>query len=257
MAWMAAAGGALKIAGDLTKGFVAEDARDDVKKIAETPGIDVDALTGEALAMQLKYLPPGSELSKRISTINQANLNAQEESALPGVGAARQKALGGIMGLFSEDSEWLKGLKRRGAALGLSSGLRGSAAGQIGALRLSDQESMARKQLGTSLLGSLISSMRIANTPGVQSFLGPNSSDLINIRSQERAQKMNILLGRAKMPTMMSTYADSMSEAGGMLMGAGMMGGMSGGSSTGGTGGWSGGGISSGPGSATGGWGGS
>jgi hypothetical protein len=234
MSLMAGAGIATNIAGTVLKGIDAENKRDEMKEIAETPGVDTGALTGQALQDMLRYLPQGSELASKIAQYKQANVNAQEEAALPGVGAARKTALAKIGGLFSDDATWLKGVQRRGAALGLSSGLMGSAAGQIGTLKLSDTEQMQRTQLGTGLLGSLISGMRIADSPGVQSFLGPNPSELINIRSGERTQKMNLLAARAGMPTQLSTYGDNLQSFGGAMLGGGLTGGGTGGAFGGG-----------------------
>lgn len=232
-----AAGTLTDIAGTVLRGIAAEDARDEVMRIANTPGIDTGMLTGQALTDQLRYLPQATQISNAISQANQAQLSAREEAAMPGVGAARQKALANVNGLFADDAEWLKGVQRRGAALGLSSGLMGSQAGQLATLRLSDQEKMARTQLGTGLLGSLISGMRIANTPGVQSFLGPNPSELINLRSQERTQKMDILMRRAGMPTQLEVYGQNLQAYGGTLTGASMTGGGTGGIFGGGAGG--------------------
>ncbi len=196
-----------------------------ISKIADTPGIDTGALSGQALGDQLRYLPLSEQLASQISAANQGNLNAQEEANLPGVGAARQKALAQINSLFGSDAEWLKGVQRRGAALGIGRGLGGSQAAQIGELKLSDTEQMARTQLGTGLLGSLIGSMRIANTPGVQAFLGPTPEQLINLRSQERTQRMNILLGREQLPTGNEQIFQHMQQEGGALIGAGLGGG--------------------------------
>lgn len=225
----------------------ADRARKEALAVANTPGIDFAGLTGEALRGYGANLGAATGLAGQLSAANQAQLNAQEEAALPGVGLARQQALGRIQGLFADDAAWLKGVQRRGAALGLSSGLFGSQAGQISTLRLSDREQMARTQLGTGLLGSLIGGMRLANTPGVQAFLGPSISEQLNQRAGERSQKMNIMLGRASMPTSTGAWGQGLQQLGGALMGVGMTGGFS---SVGG------GGVGySGPGSAPTGWG--
>lgn len=229
MGYAAAAGLLMSAGGAFLSGRAGDLKRQKLEDIANTPGVDTGALTGQALADQLKYLPQSTELSSKISSANQAQLQAREEQSLPGIGAARQNALGRINGLFADDSTWLKGVQRRGAALGLSSGLFGSQAGQLGTLRLSDQEQMARTQLGTGLLGSLIGSMRIANTPGVQSFMGPSADQLINIRSQERTQKMAYQAQAAGVPGQTAAWGNYLTQTGGALMGAGLTGGGTGG----------------------------
>lgn len=229
MGYAAAAGLLMSAGGAFLGGRAGDIKRQRLLDVANTPGIDTGALTGQALSDQLKYLPQSTLLSGNISAANQAQLNAREEAALPGIGAARQGALGRINGLFADDSTWLKGVQRRGAALGLSSGLFGSSAGQLQTLHLSDQEQMARTQLGTGLLGSLIGSMRIANTPGVQAFLGPTADQLINLRSNERTQSMNLRAQAAGVPGQTAAWGNWLTQTGGALMGAGMTGGGTGG----------------------------
>lgn len=222
-------GGAMHIAGTVIGANEADDRRDRMKEIAETPGLDFGDITGSALSDYEGYLPRSAALSGKLGLANQQSIGAMEEAALPGVGAARQKALGRISGLFDEDSAWLRGIQRRGAALGLSSGLRGSQAGQLQTLRLSDQEQMQRTHLGTGLLGSLIGSMRMANTPGAQAFLGPSISEQLNQRANERREKMAYMAAMEGMPTGMEVYSGSLKEVGASFMGSSMGGGMIGG----------------------------
>lgn len=205
----------------------ADKARREVQNVANTPGIDFTMLARDAISGYNANYGAALDLSQRLSRDQQAIINAQEEQALPGLGVARGEALGKIRGLFADDATWLKGVQRRGAALGIGRGLGGSGAGQIGTLRLSDQEQNQRTSLGTSLLGSLIGGMRLANTPGVVNFLGPSMSEQLATRSNERTQKMNIMLGRASMPTSTGYWGSSLQQLGGAMMGASLQGGQS------------------------------
>lgn len=230
--YTAAAGLVLGLGGAFLGGRAGDQMKKKLKDIANMPGVDTGAVTDEALTDLLASMGKAGEVSAGVSELNQAQLLAREEMALPGLGAAREKALGRISSMFGEDAEWLRGVQRRGAALGLSSGLFGSQAGQLQTLRLGDRESMARTQLGTGLLSSLIGSMRIADSPGAQAFLGPTPTQLIGLRSQERAQKQSILLQRAGVPGQTASWANYLNQTGGLLTGAGAQGmaGSSGGS---------------------------
>lgn len=236
-------GAALAVVGLLTgaggaflEGKAGDIARKRLQKAARLPGLNTGALTEEALRDQLKYMPLSKDLAGQISSGNQANLLAQEEQALPGAGAARGEALGRILSLFSDDAKWLEGVQRRAGALGVRSGMFGSQAGQIGSLRLADTESQARMSLGSGLLSQLLSTLRIANSPGIQEFLGPTPNQLIGVRSQERAAKQQLLAQAAGIPGQTAAWGDWMQSTGGALMGAGM-GMMGGGSPSGGGGG--------------------
>lgn len=225
MGYGAAIGGLLHIAGSAVLAGEAEKKRKKYLEAVNLPGLDIGAATGEALDNERKYLDRASGVASDISAADQAALLAREEASLPGIGAARQKALARIGGLFDDEASWLQGVQRRGAALGLSSGLRGSLAGQLGTLHLSDQEQMARTSLGTGLLGSLIGSMRIANSPSVQAFLGPTANQVIDLRSQERATKQKMLGQYAGLPTSGDVWGGNLQWAGATLMGGGLGGG--------------------------------
>lgn len=229
MGYAAIAGALIAAGGAALQGRANDMKRQRLKKAADEPGLDVGLVTGEALGNQEKYFDRAAGLAGRTSAANQAALLAQEEAALPGAGAARGEALGRIRGLFSDDADWLRGVQRRGAALGLSSGLFGSQAGQLQTLRLSDRESMGRTQLGTSLLGSLIGSLRIANSPGVQAFMGPSASDLVTLREQERRDRQQLMAKAALMPGQTEAWGSYLTDTGGALMGGGFAGGFGGG----------------------------
>lgn len=243
-------GGVMDTIGTALVASQADKRKRAIKDIANTPGLDFGALTKDALSGYEGVFDRAAALSRRTGLSNQEALNAMEESALPGLGAARGEALGAIRGLFADDADWLKGVQRRGAALGLSSGLFGSQAGQLQTLRLGDQEKMQRTQLGTGLLGSLIGSMRIANTPGTQTFLGPSISEQIGQRANERTQRMSYLAQAAGLPSGTETWGMRLQQAGSALAGASLGGGggfagstnFAGGSVQGVGGGWGGGG---------------
>lgn len=215
-------GALIAAGGAFLEGRAGDIARDRLKKAAKLPGVDTGALTEEALRDQLKFMPLSKDLAGQISSGNQSNLLSMEEQALPGSGAARGEALNRILSLFSDDAKWLEGVQRRAGALGVRSGLFGSQAGQIGALRLSDTESQKRMQLGSGLLAQLLSTLRIANTPGIQDFLGPTPTQLIGVRSQERAAKQQLLAQAAGIPGQTGAWGSYLSTVGGALMGQSM-----------------------------------
>lgn len=220
--YAAIAGALLQAGGTWLQGNANDIARRRVEHAANLEGVDTSKLTGQALTDEEKYLAQATRVSAGVSAANQAQLTAQEETALPGAGAARGTALTDILKLFSDDKEWLQGVERRGAAMGLTMGTGGTQAGQIGTLRLSDREKMDRTKFGTGLLGSLLGTLRLANSPGVQTFLPPDAARLIDIRSQERAAQQQLLAKAGGMPGATAAWAQYFKEQGAMLEGAGM-----------------------------------
>lgn len=225
--------------GAYLKGRAGAITKNELLEIARTKGVDTSKITAEALAEAVQNMEPAIKVSGMVSRANQEQLLAREEMALPGAGAARAKNLDAINALFDDDKKWLAGVQRRGAALGLEKGLFGGAAGQVATLRLSDQEKAQRTSLGSGLLGGLLSTLRIAQTPGLQTFLGPNAIQLTEIRSGERTQAMNIKLKAAGVPGMTAAMGSWLSSMGGALFSAGaggLTGGMGGGMGGGGGG---------------------
>ena len=201
----------------------------DLKEIANTPGINFSGLTGEALQGYNENYGAASKLASKLSLDQQALLDAQQEAALPGLKATREAALGRIGGLFADDASWLKGVQRRGAALGVGRGLFGSGAGQLQTLHLSDEEQNQRTQLGTGLLGSLIGSLKLTSTPGINAFLGPSISEQLATRSSERSQRIAGLTNTRMLPTGMEQIYEHMQQEGSALEGFGLGGGSFGG----------------------------
>lgn len=221
-------------AGAFLGGRAGDITRQRLTDAANLPGVDTGALTGQALSQQQQYLPQATALAGQLGTANQAQLMAQEGSALgPGGSAALMQArnaqLGAAQSLFGTDAQYLQQLQRQGAALGLSSGLMGSQAGQLQTLNLTAQQNQQRYQVGAGLLGSLLGGIKIANTPGAQAFLGPNPSQLIAIRSQERAQQQQLLAKAAGVPGQTAAWGSYLSNLGGTLTGAGALGALGGG----------------------------
>ena len=235
-----ALGGALGLGGTLLSGKSGDRTRKRLEALANEPGVDYQGLSREALGSQLGLLPQAERLSGETARINQANLLGMEEASLPGVGAARQSALTNALSFLGDDAQWLQGVQRRGAAMGIGRGLGGSAASQIGMLRLSDQESQQRRVTGAGLLQNLIASLRIAQSPGVESFFGPSANQVVGLRSQERAQRMGLLGQAYQVPGMTASFGSFLSGVGGQMagLGAGLMmgGGGAGGSGGGGFG---------------------
>jgi hypothetical protein len=223
MAGVAVAGLVAGAVGTVKKGQDSRKQQRSLESAADIPGLNVGSITNEAFGIENQFMPQATEMANRYAQANQARLMGQEEMALPGVGAARQKDLGAINKLFDEGPDWLKGVQRRGAALGIGrggTGFAGSQAGQIGTLRLSDQEQMQRTQLGTGLLSGLLGTLRLAQTPGLETFL-PTTNTLLDIRSRERAQRQQMLGAAAGIPGMGAAVGGFLQQTGGSALTAG------------------------------------
>lgn len=261
MGYSSIIGAAMDIAGTAINANEADARKAAQEKIANTPGIDFNALTAGALGGYNQNFDAAQSLSSRLSSANQAQLNAQQEQAMPGIGAARGAALGRVSDLFASGDAFKRRVQQLGGIAGVGSGLFGSGAGQLQSVYQGYNQQNQDTALGVGLLGSLISGLRLANTPGVQSFLGPSISEQLATRSNECTQKLSMLTGANNLPSGLETWGTRLQQVGGTMEGVGAGGGSMYGipSNFGGFGGGfggGGGGIAGGPGGAVGGWGG-
>lgn len=199
----------------------ADTRRENMQKLANTPGLDFTDLTRQALTGYGQNYDAAAALASKLSTSNQANLSAQEEQALPGIGAARGKALSSISSLFQTDPQFFADQQRLGAGLNLSQGLFGSGAGQLATLNRTSQARDQRTALGTGLLNSLIGSMRLSNSPGVQTFLGTTIQDQVAQRALERTQRMGLLSQAYGLPTGLEVWGNELQQVGKGMAGVG------------------------------------
>lgn len=220
---MAAIGGALDLAGTLWGAGAKADRKRKVKELSAFPALDIAGISSEAQRAQLESLPLASQIALGASRANQEALTAAEEIALPGAQAARARSLSEALGFLDDDKSFLEGVARRGAALGIGrfGGGAGSSASQIGTLRLSDLESRQRKIQGVGLLQSLLSSLRIADSPGIQAFMAPQTSAWLAQRASEAEQRRQLQLMAIGMPGYNEIVADRMQQVGGSIMGIG------------------------------------
>ncbi len=220
-------GAAMDIAGTAINANEADARKAAQEKISQTPGIDFNALTAGALSGYGQNFDASSALAGRLSSANQAQLNAQQEQALPGLGAARSAALGRVSDLFASGDAFKQRVQQLGGIAGVSSGLFGSGAGQLNSIYQGYQQQNQDTALGVGLLGSLIRSLKLANTPGVQAFLGPSISEQLATRSSERTQKLNMLTGANNLPSGLEVWGTRLQQVGGTMEGVGAGGGSS------------------------------
>lgn len=230
-AMMTGLGVALGGAGAFLKGSAGDEMRDRLIGAANLPGLNTDQITADALASMGKNLPAGIDLSSRISTANQAQLLAREEQALPGTGAARTAELASILPLLSGrlPPDVANEVMRAASASNLGLGIGGSQMGQFNTARQLGLTSLNAIGMGSGLLSGLLGTMRLANTPGVQSFTGPDPMQLIGIRAQERARQQALLAEAAGVPGMTAAFGNYLSNVGGLAAGSGMFAGSLGG----------------------------
>ena len=226
MAWVTVAGAVMGGGGTFLKGRAGDLQRNKLKSIANTPGLDIDELTGQALTNQQKHLPQAQQLVRSEATTQQDLLNTLAEQSLPGFSAARQQGLNSTNALLAGQipGDVSEAVQRSGAARALGGGYGGSGMHRNLVARDLGLTSLDLKGRGLGWLQALRGMSPMAQPQNALAFAGPDSAGLINIRGQERAQRMNILAQRAGIQGQTGAWGDFLGNIGGALMGAGAQG---------------------------------
>ena len=240
MSWIAVGvgGAALLGSGTFLGGSAADNQKKKLNQIANTPGLDIGQLTGEALANQQANLPAAQQLVRSEATGQQDLLNDLTEQSLPGFKASRQQALDSTNALLAGQipGDVSEAVQRSGAARALGGGYGGSGMHRNLVARDLGLTSLDLKGQGLGWLQALRGMSPMAQPQNALAFAGPDSAGLINIRGQERAQRMNILAQRAGIKGQTGMFGDMFQNVGGLLLG-GALSGATGGGGFGGMGG--------------------
>ncbi len=213
--------------GGLFSGNSADIARKRMIQAANEPGIDTSALTSESLTAMTKAIPGASALAGDVGAINAAQLAQMLETAMPGYGAGVKQAMGSIgdymSGVLSPDVTQAVMRATAGTALGRGFGT-GTPLHRALTWRDLGKTSEEGKRFGIQSMMQASSAFPWAKPMDVTSLLGPSPTDLINIRGQERAQKMQMLGQAAGMPGQTAAWGNVLGQIGGMGMGIGTQG---------------------------------
>lgn len=191
--------GSLLTMGDAAR--AAERRRAELREIANTPGLDVEATNREAIGIGSSLLPDATQLA---GDINKAGVSSVD-AAIPGYAGQLQKRSGVI-------DDWLSGqlpddvvnqIQSSGAARSFGGGYSGSGL----------HRNLEARDLGLNSLDLIMRGMSAADSfnqntmslinprgVGVADYI-PTGEDLTNIRGNEREQRIATLVGATNAPS--------------------------------------------------------
>lgn len=237
MSWIAvgtmAVGAATGAGGAFLKGRSGDIKRKRLENIANTPGLDIQNISRDALANQQKLLPQAQGLVRSEAEGRQNLLNDLTDMSLPGFSEARGRgmeiATDYLNNPFSQED--LRAVQHNSAVQALSGGFGGSSRhGHLLGAKLYDT-GQARKQAGLQWLQALRGISPIAQPTSAFAFTGPDANTWLDVRGRERTQKLGMLGQASQIGGQTEAFGDYLSGMGGSIMGmgGGMMGGMGGG----------------------------
>lgn len=225
---MVGVGGAAMIGGTVLGGSEASKKKKALNELQNMPGLDTSRITAEALSDLERYLPRDIALAEKATQANQGILNKLAEDNIPGF-KERKEAQADLIDQFLRGEvpdDVARAVERRSAATGLGLGISGSGIGRNLTARDLGRTSLDMIGLGFNLNPQFQSSIPMTTPVNVMSFAGPMPNDLINLRGQERTQRLNVGMAKAGVPGQAGIWGNFLSNMGGLAFGAGLQGGI-------------------------------
>jgi len=239
------AGGVLAAAGIGFGASAASKKKKALKKIANTPGVDINQVQKDAIEADIADLDRASRLASGISKSIQDQQRDLTEAGFPEFqnifGKAQEQVASFLRGELPQDVE--DQIINRSAARGITSGTVGSQFNRNLTARDLGLTSLNLVQAGLGALptiGSFAKQFAVPDPVNPGAFF-LSASERLATKSKERSERLNLLAKAAGLPGATETIGQGLMSVGGGLLGGGLqgiMGGMGGTpSASGGTGG--------------------
>lgn len=214
-----ALGGGLQIAGAFMGSESAKRRKKKLEEIAQTPGMDFSAASGDAVAAGNANLPGAQKFATGVNLGAQDDITAVLEKAIPGYSpmqASRSQAVQSFLkGEIPMDVA--KAVSRGAAAHSLEGGYGGTPAGRNLEARDLGLTSLNLVDKGLGEAGRLIQTTQLPRLMQANDILNLTASGVGNTRSKERTEKLDMLLGAAQAPTSSDVWAKALTDMGGQM----------------------------------------
>ena len=221
---MGAAGGGLRIGANFMASNAAAQTKRALRRIAETPGLDLEAQTAEARQLQSGT----QQMESQRNQFNADELNKMLETSIPGYASGQAQRIGNSEALMrGEVPGDVMGAIARGSA---AHALEGGYGGGSGMGRNLEARDLGRTSLDLMNQGGQQFAGIIGSTPRAQlANYTLTPEQIIQLRAKERSDKIRDSMAAEGAPGFNQVFSQDMMAAGKELTGA-AMGGSPGGS---------------------------
>lgn len=220
-------GAGVGLLGSLAGGFLGGSAASRRKRqlydVAQTPGIALGDVYGDALGAQQGALPMAEELVSSQNRFNASELDSLLESSIPGLKGMQAQRSGNTASFLRGElpSDLTSSIFRRSGARALEGGYGGAPAGRNLVARDLGRTSLDLMRLGGSELDSALRSAPLPSILSTQDLLTIGPRETLGLRSGERAKKISDLQLAYGSPGGSDVWAKVLQDMGGTLMGSG------------------------------------
>lgn len=220
---MQMAGGALGMPLQIAGAFMGADAakkrKKELEKIAQTPGVDLGATYGDVTKAGMAGLPAANELSAGMNMGAMNSMTNVMGSAIPGwsgLQSTRAGAVGSMLrGEIPQDVS--DQVFRRGASKSVAGGYGGSEAGRNLVSRDLGLTSLDILGRGMTGMESMVRSTPLPRLTQASDILNITGKDAMGLRSHERTEKLDMLLGATNAPGSQDVWAKTMTDMGSQM----------------------------------------
>lgn len=227
----ATTGGITAGIGSLLSGNAASQAKKRMEWLANnTPGVNVNESYGDSLGAMQQYSPQAQAIARQNNTFNAEELNRLLETSMPGYADMQKSRIGSTQSMLRGElpDDVAKAIYRNSAAKSLEGGFAGSGSQRNLTARDLGLTSLDLIGKGQTYAGGIIGSTPMAKMTNAQDLLNIDPQSVMNLRSKERSEKLNMLAQAAGMPGMGAVMGGALQQIGSTMAGSalgGMMGG--------------------------------
>lgn len=220
---MQMAGGALGMPLQIAGAFMGADAakkrKKELGKIAETPGVDLAATYGDVTKAGLAGLPAANELS---AGMNMGAMNSMTNvlgAAIPGWSGLQSTRAGQVGSMLRGEipQDVSDQVFRRGASKSVAGGYGGSEAGRNLVSRDLGLTSLDILGRGMTGMESMVRSTPLPRLTQASDILNITGNDAMRLRSGERTEKLDMLLGATNAPGAQDVWGKALTDIGGQM----------------------------------------
>jgi hypothetical protein len=204
--------------------------RKQLEGIAKTPGVNIGGVYGDVFGAGLGALPQAQQFASQQNIFNLQQLQDLYAKSIPGFQQMQQTRAGQTAALLRGElpADVSSQVWRGAAGRALAGGYGGSPAFRNLAARDLGLTSLDLIGKGMTGMESLIRSTPMPKVVETQDLLNIDPRTGLDLRSRERSQRLEMMLGAANAPSSMDVWGSALTQLGGGALGYGL-GGMGGG----------------------------
>lgn len=218
-----ALGAPMQIAGAFMGAKSADRRRKQLEKIAETPGVDIASVYGDTTRAGLAGLGGAQEFAGKANLGAYDDLTGILELAIPGYSAMKDSRAGAIGSMLKGEipTDVSDAVHRAGASRAVAGGYGGSGMHRNLVSRDLGLTSMDILGRGFDEFARTTATTPLPRMTQASDILNVTGRDTMGLRSGERSERLQMLLGAANAPRGQDVWAKALTDMGGQMASSG------------------------------------